>query len=485
MKKSLILLALLASACPAFSQLYNLTVQNGYAEINQALAGDTIHIWAEEWGAARTFNGWSGDTAFLERPGEWHTRIIMPAHDVTVKSNTRVLPTGANPYFSFEQIKGKNILKPVYYYFPAAAAPKAVVWLWHGTGGSAKNWVWKDFEMVQYCKYLIANGLAVIVTESDESTLNTDLDGDGNLRYDYSPDSVDNYDVANVRAIRDTFIHRGKMSWETAQAAAGFSAGGAFSVTLASFLGWSAAITYNNPGSGYVQYTKTPVLFSMALRDMHPDVGPAGNQQAYDNYQYLLGKGQCAQFFMLRPSPTYAERFKRLPGVTTTQAYALHNELVANGCFGLGSYLVKSPNEIENMVLNNPQNWPNIVALSDTLRGWVKDELAVMWSSHHFHHEYMAADVKFILEQCAGIVATPEPGTEPAWQVFPNPAGEQIRLPENAGRARVFDVQGQIVLDRRPAEAADLDVSGLPPGFYFLEILQENAVRRTGRFVKI
>lgn len=238
MNKSLLLFFLLALAGPAFGQLYNLTVQNGYTETNQALAGDTIHIWAEEWGAARTFNGWSGDTAYLERPGEWHTRVIMPAQDVVIKANTRVMPTGTNPYFNFEQIKGKNILKPVYSYFPASAPPKAVVWLWHGTGGSAKNWVWKDFEMVQYCRYLIANGLGVIVTESDESTLNTDLSGDGYIRYDYSADTVNNADVANVRAIRDTFLLRGKMTGATPQVAAGFSAGGAFSVALATFLNW-------------------------------------------------------------------------------------------------------------------------------------------------------------------------------------------------------------------------------------------------------
>ena len=481
--KQLLTCCIFLASLPLFSQTFQLTVEKGYGSTS-ASPGDTIHIWAEEWGAARTFDHWSGDTAFLEMPGEWHTRVIMPAHDVTVTANTSLLPAGAANPFSFEQIQGKNILKPVYYYFPQGGLPKLVVWLWHGTGGSAKNWIWKDFEMRQFCNYLIANDVAIIVTESDESTLNTDLDGDGNLRYNYSPDTVDNYDVANVRAIRDTFINRGRMNGQTPQAALGFSAGGAFAVTIATFLNWQAAVSHNSSGSAYIQYTKTPVLLSMTQEDMHPDVGPVGNQEAYDNWQYLLDKGQCAQFFFLRPSPLYPQRFKRIPGIGTAASYALSNELAANGCLGTGGYLVKSPNQIEDMVVANPQNWPNLLSYSDTVRQWLKDELAVMWTSHHYHHDFMAADLAFLLNPCSLLTPTQSVENTEVVSLFPNPANGFVFLPEHTGQVRVFDLNGRTVFEKQISGATELDVSCLPAGLFFVEMATADGKRKVARFVK-
>lgn len=467
-----------------YSQTFQLTVENGYGSTGAA-PGDTLHIWAEEFGAARTFSHWSGDTSFLERPDEWHTRVIMPAQDITVTSNTKVLPTGtANPLV-METFMGRDTLKRVFSYFPSGAAPKGVCWLWHGTNGSASSWAGQEFEQHQFVKYLVSKGWGVIVTESEESTKNKDLNGDGNLRYDYYPDTLNNVDLQNVRAIRDTFIHRGKMSWSTPQASVGFSAGGAFSTLLASIFGWNAAVTHCAPGVGPVlDVTTTPIQFSMNSRDDHPDVGLAGNLEAFENYQYLKGKGQCAGFYLLKPSPTYPQRFKRMPGITTTLSYSIHNELVTNGCFGLGSYMIKSPGEIEAAVLANPANWPVVLSLTGPQRQFVLDQLDVMWPSHHFHSDFMAADFKFIESACGPSVGSNEPKKEIEWIVFPNPTSGLIYLPENALQIRVLDLNGKSALEKQGAGISEIDVSRLPNGLYFLEALTENGFRKTGRFVK-
>lgn len=483
MKQSITLLiamGLSMVANPLYSQIYQLNVQNGYTQSVQAAAGDTIHIWAEEWGVARTFSHWSGDTNFLERPKEWHTRVIMPAQNVTIVSNTKLLPTGLNYPLTEEQIMGRDRMKRVFSYFPSNAPALGVCWLWHGTGGSASTWAGTEYEQYQFVKYLIANGWGVIVTESDESTTNTDLNGDGALRYDYYPDSLLSVDIANVRAIRDTFIHRGKMGWDTPQAAAGFSAGGSFSTVLAAVLRWRAGITHCAPGVGLIiDQTQTPLLFSMNLFDSHPDVGAQGNLEAYENWQTLNNNGICSEFYLLRPSPAYPERYKRLPGISTSLSYSIHNELVANGCFGPGGYLTKSPGEIESAVIASPASWPVVLSLTMPQRQFVVDQLSDMWSSHHYHTDFMAADFAFISNPCSANSSISPEVANPSLQVYPNPTGGWINLPENIGPVRIFDLNGKLVLENPSPESGKLNVENLPNGLYFLQ-----TERGWGRFVR-
>jgi len=116
-----------------FSQQFQLKVINGYGG-GSFFAGDTIDIWAREEKLTETFKTWSGDTIYLGDPGEWHTRLLMPAKNITVTANFINLPAGAK--LTFERMKGRDTLKPVQYYFPAKGNKmKALVWIFHGSGG--------------------------------------------------------------------------------------------------------------------------------------------------------------------------------------------------------------------------------------------------------------------------------------------------------------------------------------------------------------
>ncbi|MBP6812491.1 MAG: T9SS type A sorting domain-containing protein [Saprospiraceae bacterium] len=460
-----------------FSQNYQLTVQNGYGSTTAA-PGDTIHIWAEEWGITRTFSHWSGDTNFLERPEEWHTQVIMPAQNVTITSNTALLPTGINNPLSEEQIMGRDRMKRVFSYFPANNPAQGVCWLWHGTGGSASSWAGAEFEQNQFVKYLVSKDWGVIITESDESTTNTDLNGDGNLRYDFYPDSMSSVDIANVRAIRDTFIHRGKMNWTTPQASLGFSAGGAFSTVLAEVLQWQAGVTHGAPGvEVIIEQTQTPLLFSMNSRDNHPDVGLQGNLDAFANFQTLMDHGICTEFYFLRPSPTYPERYKRFPGITTTLSYSIHNELVANECFDNGGYLTKAPAEIQADVIANQSSWPTILSLTVPQRQFVLDQLEVMWPSHHFHTSFMAADFTFISDPCSAASGFEEFAQTALIQISPNPVNDWLYLPEHTTAINLFDPNGSKVLFVDTKGASQINVSNLPKGLYFLQLELPGATR--------
>lgn len=449
------------------AQSFQLTVQNGYGS-GQYAAGDTVHVWAKEWLINQTFSHWSGQTADLEMADEWHTRLVMPSHNVSISANTRNLPQGAQ--LTEEQFKGRDTIKQVFHYFPPFGQPKGVVWLFHGSGGSAEAWVNNNIEQRLFVNHLMADTLAVIITECEERTKNFDANSDGNIRWDFTFDSVANVDIANIRAIRDTFINRGWMGWNTPQIAEGFSAGGAFSVLIGSMLDWRAAINHNTPGIAFViPLTHTPIVFSMTLRDNHPEVGMAGNIEAYENYQYLSGKGLCTEFYMLLPSPVYPQRFMRIPGISGAKSMALYQELSVNNCLTANNFLTKDPHDIEDLVLANPQNWPELLSLTPTQKTFMQDEVGVMWSSHHFHTDFANKDLRFIHQLCSAALPATEPGKAREWTISPNPVAATLRLPVGCARVRIFDIEGKLIKDVATPGMLQLDVAALPNGLFFIE----------------
>ncbi|MBK8042631.1 MAG: T9SS type A sorting domain-containing protein [Haliscomenobacter sp.] len=475
-------LLFLFGACTLSGQQYTLTVENGYGS-GQYAPGDTVHIWAEEWLPGQTFKNWTGQTVWLKSAEEWHTTLLMPARNITVRANKQDLPQGAN--FTQESIRGRDTLKRVYHYFPAGQ-PKGVVWLFHGTNGSAATWVNVEFEQRQFANYLMAAQYAVVVTESEEVTYGRDLFGnDGVFRYDYSPDTLLNVDIANIRALRDTFIRRGWITPSTLHAAEGFSAGGAFSTLLATVLGWKAGITHCAPPVYYlVSITQTPLLASMNLLDAHPDVGQEGNVDAYQAFDTLTRRGNCAQFYLLRPSPVYPERFKRLSTINGVLSQAIFNELKNNHCLNAAHYVSKAPAVIEALVASQPSNWPVMVSLTTVQRNFVLDQIDVMWTSHHFHTDFMGADLAFIERVCGAAVGTNERIKDVILPpVFPNPSSGLVFLPEFTHRCRVFDVYGRLLLEKSGDRVSELDISSIPVGLYFLEMYTK-AGRHTQQLIK-
>lgn len=133
---------------PTGTDSFMVTVNNGYGS-GQYKPGDTVHVFSNAWATNQLFGKWSGDVSLLQAPDEWHTWFIMPGKNVTV---TGSIETIANFTLQYEQIKGRDRLKPVYYYFPQGH--KGIVYLLHGTGGTAANLV-GDYEWKQLIKDLV------------------------------------------------------------------------------------------------------------------------------------------------------------------------------------------------------------------------------------------------------------------------------------------------------------------------------------------
>lgn len=469
MKRLFLLFCTLIAASFANAQTYQLTVQNGYGS-GQYAAGDTVHIWSVEWPFSKTFSHWTGEISFLQMPDEWLTRLVMPSQDITVTANIRDLLLGAD--FTEEQLMGRDTIQQVFHYFPPGGPPKGVVWLFHGGGGEAEHWVSGNLEQRLFANYLMADTFAVIVMECEERTKNTDTDGNGYIIWQYTGDSVTNVDIANVRAIRDTFINRGWMTLATPQIAEGFSNGGFFSTLIASFLRWKVGIMHNAYGlPPVIENTPLPILFSMSIFDNHAEIGAAGNLQAFENYQFLLDKGNCTQFYMQLATPVYPQRFMRIPGITGIESLGLFNELKNNGCLNAKDFLAVTANVIAAMVIANPQNWPVFLSLSSAQRSYVLEEEAVMGALHRFSTDLNAKDLKFIKQACAGPVSTSTPENEDlVVNIFPNPTNHTVVLPENSKAVRIYNLEGKMVLKKTMHGETQLDVSTLQRGFYLVEI---------------
>lgn len=116
------------STPPPVTDSFTVTVMNGYGA-GRYKTGDTVHLFSVATAANQLFNAWSGtDIALLNGKDEWHTWFVMPTRNVSFSGS---LTTISPASLQYEQIKGRDRLKPVYYYFPAAH--KGTVYLLHGT----------------------------------------------------------------------------------------------------------------------------------------------------------------------------------------------------------------------------------------------------------------------------------------------------------------------------------------------------------------
>lgn len=446
------------------AQSHSLMVVNGYGD-GFYMPGDTVHIWAAESPVTEIFRQWTGQVSFLSDSEEWHTTVIMPDQDVRIEAINKLLPPGAG--YIEAHIMGRDTIKRVFYFFPPGGSAKGVVWLFHGTGGNARQFV-EFFESRYFANRLMADSFAIITMESEETTKNFDTDTSGSIRWNYTVDSIKNVDIANVRAVRDTFIAHGLITPGMQQMAAGFSAGGSFSMLIAWILQWKAAVNHNTPGPGIcAARSNVPTLFSMTYRDHHPEVGSEGNMEAYLNYQNFISRQVCSEFYLFRPIPLHPERFKRFPGISSLVSQGLFDELKTNNCLNAKNHLTLGPDEVALLAFNNPQSWPTAVSLNADQKTFVHDELQYIWSAHFFHSDFSGKDLRFLTDPCSTNTTDVDETNDPhTLLVYPNPASDRIYLPVENGMKYLYDHSGKLIMSTLDNE---FDLSFLPQGLFLVK----------------
>jgi len=371
------------------------TVVNGYGSGKYRI-GDTVHIWSNATSDSYVFDQWTGYTGLLQNSGEWHNSFVMPAQNVNVTASQKAI----TPFtLKYEKIKGVDNLKNVYYYFPASH--KGTAFLLHGTGGNAANLI-INYEWLQMIKDLVAAGYAVVVTESEESTLNKDLNGDGVIRWKPSPiDSTTNVDFGNIKAIRDTFYARGYSTPAIPLYSIGMSNGGAFSCCLSYLYKFKSGVSYCAQAYKVVfDVSTTPYQFCMAKNDDQPEVGATGNADALTNSNGLNGRGVCSKYFINDRSPVYPERFARRPDISAATSAALFNELKNNNWLTGKNFIKANSDSVSKVALANTSIYPAFNGLNLLQRDFVKGQIDVMFAGHQFYSDFNKTTIKFLESRC-------------------------------------------------------------------------------------
>jgi len=371
------------------------TVVNGYGSGTYKI-GDTVHIWSNAIPDNYVFDQWTGYTSLLQNSGEWHNEFVMPAQNVTVTATQK---SYSGFTLKYEKIKCVNILKNVYSYFPAGQ--KGVVFLLHGTGGSALNLV-TNFEWITMMKDLTASGYGIIVTEAEEVSLSTDLNGDGKIRWNPTPvDSTSNVDFGNIKALRDTFYTRKSVSTSTPLFSIGMSNGGAFSNAVSWMFNFKTGISYCAQGYKTIFNTSTiPFQFCMAKYDNQPEVGASGNADALSYSQLLISRGVCSKYFVNDKSPVYPARFARRSDISVTTSTALFNELKNNNWLDSKNYLKATSDSLAPILLTHASQYPTYNGLNAAQQYYVNGQIDNMYAAHQFYSDLDKTTIKFLDSRC-------------------------------------------------------------------------------------
>jgi len=478
MKKLAFAIGTLFMSINIFAQTFNLTVNNGYGS-GTYQAGDTVHIWSIAYDSTKTFGQWTGDISSLHRPKEWHTTLTMPNQNMSVTAVIDNMPTYS---ITYELMAGLNNPFNVYYYFPAS--PIGIVYLFHGTGGSAENFIY-GVENRSFTNAAIARGYAIVSMDAEEVTLNQDIDGDGGRRFMTQPiDTINNVDYRNIKKITIEFINRGWITPSTPRFSIGMSAGSNFSA--------ATSYIWNFTGAGYCSRAQntgfdvrlSPFAYRLARYDDNPSYNyPIGLQQATANVALLDSRGICNDLYENDRQPIYPERFARVPGISVANSILMYNELVVNNQIDANGFALNS-SVIEANVLANPSAYPTIVSFVNSGITGMVSQIGASNAEHSFYSDYNAATLDFFADPCGTTVGVENPQmSDNKIKLYPNPFNSSINISGAIGSEfySLTNLFGQMIWSGNNIEQQDF--SSLTSGIYFLTIAQDNE-RQTFKLIK-
>lgn len=489
LRKSFLILYILFFTINAEAQ--TVTVEMGYGS-GVFTAGDTIHIYAKEENLTEAFDHWSGDTLWLEDPSEWHSKVVVPNRDIQLKANYIQIPKDAQ--LQFERLQGYDTIKPVLYYFPSdPKKTKALVWLFHGTGGNFQT-LPSQVDGYLNIKRLIANGYAVAISECDEATYRNDFSGDGNIRWNYNLINGTNPDMLNHIMFMEYFKAKGWMRPGLPVFGWGFSAGGVFALTNGPLMKFNKGVSFCGIGGKAVGDLSTmPSMWSLGSNDNHPDVGKEGNDTARINYEKMTDRGVCAFLYTLTPSPFYPEYFRRIKGIDSTLSVGIYNEMKFAGAINNKNMMALFPDELKIKVLANPAQYPSISSLNTDQIEELEKMMIIMNAGHIFHSHYTGKVIQFFEEECDGLsTENSDLKNQQDPLLFPNPCYDHLTLTssEMAGKEvclRIYSIQGNIDIEKHFSSFPKtllMDIYELHSGYKIISLQDNLGYVQKGSFIK-
>lgn len=363
------------------------TVENGYGG-GVYRAGDSVHVFARSYPADSVFQRWDVAAAGVRFADslEWHTTFIMPDADVAVHA---VFVDAAALKLSYEKIRGRDVLKEVWYTVPPQA--RGIIIACHGTNGSGRAWFTAE-EAVQFTRDANAAGFAMLAIDAEEVTIG-DQNGDGKRRW-VNRVAQDNVDVSNIRIVLDSLTARGVLPQSAPLFVVGMSAGGSFAPTLGMQIGAKATATYCAEAlRGIVAVTTIPHIWNNARWD---DNEETDNSIAEENYRTLLSRHVPTEFTYHDRSPVFPERFLRIAGITPAMATALHTDLLNNGQLDSSLFLRMTVSDtLQERIQREPRSYPAIAAFTQSQLADVLDQIRSALANHQFFSDRNRATLRF------------------------------------------------------------------------------------------
>ncbi|MBK8147805.1 MAG: hypothetical protein IPK58_06190 [Acidobacteria bacterium] len=360
-----LIVIVLALAVGAFGQT-SVTVGSGSGD-GRFRGQQIVDVWADPYPAGQIFDRWVGDTHLLARPDEWHAKVRTGTKNINLNATYRTVP-------AWLPVGPENIgSTQMRYFFPAN--PVGVVFHFHGSGGSM-NGLFSSSEQTIFARELVAEGYAVVSMNSSDRV---------NAQWNTSL-PPNNPDVINVEAAIASFISRGLITNQTPVFASGISNGGAFAPRVSLFLGFRGTAVYIATSNATImQNTTAATIWCIMQNDS--TLAPGSVQEALNNYNVLRSRGIRAEYNVLRPSPVFPERFRRIPGLNTADSINIYNALKNNGFLDSRDLLRQNPIS---------SGWQAVVPaqyngnLPDIL-----DQLKVCYTEHQFFSDYNRRVISF------------------------------------------------------------------------------------------
>lgn len=374
-------LAMLVTA-PLLAAQYTLTVSDGSGSGSYE-EGSTVHIAAfpppyvaenqgrreptDPLAPEQIFDRWSGDTASLKDPAASRTTLTMPAADISIgvsyKDTRRWMPSRVVSSFP--------------------PAHRGVIFLFHGTGGSASGGYTLP-NSSSFIKEAVSRGLAVITIDSLDRV---------QTQWDLNPTPATNIDMQRVAAVRNQFLDEGRMSAADPVYFVGVSNGGAFASlwtdavqTELDFPVAAAALYITSLDSSVVDTTTVPTLFALAENDTA--AGGIINSAAMQSFDTLLSRGIPSQLWVNQPSPVYPERFWDIEGLTLDDSVIIYNNLKQAGYLDQNDFLTDNP------VLSG---WRQVVGDYGPYLPAIEWELKAAYAEHGFMSEFNDKTLDFLV----------------------------------------------------------------------------------------
>jgi predicted esterase len=263
--------------------------------------------------------------------------------------------------------------------------PRGLVYLFHGTGGSA-NFAEK-IETIDVLNRLIARGYGFVSTSSTERT--------GNKRWLVTdPSLTTNPDLARLTRLQANLVATTPVDANTPLVGIGMSNGARFVTTWGQSFkngGYPVKAIWASHGTTAPPYDQAgqltvPVVFSTSENDF--TVPPGGVIQSFITAH---NAGTPSEIFASHERNLNAAQYQRIPGIDPSEAKQIFFSLVATGVWdGNGKRVEPDIETAANRAL--AANLPGSVAPQ---RIEIENETALLLAVHQFTAEYADQVIAF------------------------------------------------------------------------------------------